>query len=301
MIRSILKLIRWPNLVMVALTMCFVRYFLVRPILDMSELHLQVAYPDFFFLVLSVLFITAGGYIINDYFDTKIDIVNKPGEMIIGKVWSRKAAMTLYIILNAVGVAGGSYVAFKTELPKLGLIFPLTAGILWFYSVSYKRTFLLGNMIVALLSSVVPVMAAIFEKNMYVNFLFIAGYSLFAFLLTMIREIIKDIEDKEGDTEEGCKTIPIVLGVKGAKIIAIFFSFITIAFIAYIQRKQFLSEDKISFWYFTIALQLPMVILTILTAMAGEKKGFHRLSTFTKLIMLAGILSMPIFYYSLLK
>lgn len=268
--------------------------------IEISGAEMLFSRLDFFLLNLSVICIAAAGYIINDYFDTRIDFINKPEKVVIDKKINRKHAIVWHIILSAVGIVLGFYLAYKAGMPKLGLIHFLTVGLLWFYSTNFKRMFLTGNIIVAILSGLIPLMAALFEPNRsYISFTYINAYCGFAFIISLIREIIKDMEDIKGDAVMNCKTLPVVLGIKAGKFIVVFISLCTMIFMGYIQGMQFRSHDLISFWYFTFTLQLPFIILLYLLIKAERPKQFYVASTITKIIMLTGVLSMYIFYATL--
>ena len=168
---SFLKLIRLPNLLIVAGTQYLMRFAIIGSILGFYnksangafEFMLQMSELDFFILVLATVCLTAAGYVINDYFDTKTDSLNRPKTVIVGTKISRRSAMALHIVLNAVGVIGGFYASWKIGHPKFGFIFAIAAGILWYYSTTYKRQFLIGNLIVAILTAMVPLMVVLFE------------------------------------------------------------------------------------------------------------------------------------------
>lgn len=298
---SIFRLIRLPNLLIIALTLYFTKYFLIRPMIEISGAEVLFSKLDFFLFNLSIIFIAAAGYIINDYFDTKIDFINKPEKIIIDKKINRKHAIVWHVILSTLGILLGIYSAIRVGFPKLCLIHILSVGLLWFYSTDFKRMFLIGNIVVAFLSGLIPIMAALFEPNkIFISFKYIAGYAIFAFITSLIREIIKDMEDVKGDAALNCKTLPVVLGIKTTKTIIVTIVLATMLLMGYIQSMQFRAHDLISFWYFTITIQLPFAILIYLTLKAENQQHFHRASTITKIIMFTGVLSMFIFYYSLL-
>ncbi|MFH0757245.1 MAG: geranylgeranylglycerol-phosphate geranylgeranyltransferase [Bacteroidota bacterium] len=316
-IRSILLLIRFPNLIIVAATQYAMRYLIMDPLLPSREFELQFGNLQFFLLVLSTVFITAAGYIINDYFDTQADLINKPTRVVVGVEIGRRVAMILHAMLNIIGVGIGIYLGFYVKLPILSLVFLLATGLLWFYSTSYKRQFLVGNLSVAFLTGLVPLMAVLFEipllnktygqemllHNASFNYMFawVGGFSFFAFLTTLIRELIKDTEDFEGDAAYGMRTVPIVLGAKWTMFIVLVLIFGTISLLIYILLKYILFSvepaDYFSLAYFIVLLLIPLVILAILILTAKSKKDYHRASSLIKLIMLTGILySVMVFY-----
>jgi 4-hydroxybenzoate polyprenyltransferase len=226
-IRSIFLLVRFPNLVIIAATQYAMRYLIMDPLLPATDFELQFGNIQFFLLVLSTIFIAAAGYIINDYFDTQADMINKPARVVVGVEIGRRVAMILHAMLNILGVGIGIYLGFYIGLPALSIVFLLATGLLWFYSTSYKRQFLVGNLSVSFLTGLVPLMVVLFEipllnreygavmLHYHVNFNYIfawvGGFSFFAFLTTLIRELIKDAEDFEGDSAYGMRTLPIVL------------------------------------------------------------------------------------------
>lgn len=318
-IKSIAKLVRLPNLVIIALTQYAMRYLLMEPLLPSKEFTLQFGELQFGLLVFSTMLIAAAGYIINDYFDTRTDWINKPGEVVVGIRISRRQAIILHAFLNTIGIGIGIYLSFYIGYPSLSLIFMLATGLLWFYSTNYKRQFLLGNLIVAFLTALVPLMVVFFEipmlnkaygeimvryqaSFMYI-FAWVAGFSYFAFITTLIREIIKDSEDFEGDSAFGMKTLPIVLGTRTTRVILSGLILFTIASLIYLLVRFILfsgeSTDYISLTYFIVFLILPMIYLMITIIRAKSKGDYHRASTLIKLIMLFGILYSVVVFYIL--
>ncbi len=300
---NFLRLIRYKNLLIIVLTQYLMRWSIIKPILEVYEFNLQFSELHFFFLVMATVFITAAGYVINDYFDTKTDLVNRPETVIIGRVLNRRWAILLHVIFNIIGIGLGAYISFYIGIPMLTLVFVFITGILWFYSTTYKRQFLIGNIIVAVLVALVPLMVILFEipllnkeygllmKELRSDFthiiLWVSAFAIFAFLLTLIREIIKDVEDFEGDSAYGRKTMPIVLGVLNSKIVIITFILTTLFSLLYINFR-FLN-DPITLIYFIVLLIIPLVFLIYKIIVAEDKKDYHRASNLSKLIMLAGI------------
>ncbi len=287
--------------------MLLVKWCLIDTLLGLQAIVPAFSTLGFFLLMLSTLLIAAGGYVVNDYLDTDIDEVNKSGKIIIGNTISKNAAWNLYIALSLIGLAAAVYPAYEIGNVNFVLIQVVSVGLLWFYSYSYKRQPLIGNLVISALSSLVVFLPgyyeAMAESNLYktisVNFFFINAFTAFAFLTTFAREIIKDMEDMEGDRSANCRTFPIIAGIVPAKITAIFFSLIVMAAIAYIQYSMYESQDYISLVYFLIAVQLPSLWLIVKTARAKEKNDFRFASRLSKLVMVGGILSMVVFKYTL--
>jgi 4-hydroxybenzoate polyprenyltransferase len=313
-IRDIMTLIRLPNLLVVAVTMMLMRYAVIRPLLgampvtmaddplNITRMTFQLGWIDFMILVISTCLITAAGYVINDYFDIRADLINR-GTIIVGNTITRRRAILYHNILNILGVAGGTYVSARIGYIWLGIMFVLISGLLYFYSATYKRQFLIGNIIVAMLVALVPMMVVVYDAApVYVRysqtvtdfpgvailFYWVGGFALFAFLTTIIREIIKDMEDFKGDMEMGRKTLPVLSGMVTCKTVVVTFSLITVALL-YIIWHRYLN-DRLTFIYITLLLGAPMVVVIIKVITDREKHHLHFASRLMKLIMLAGIL-----------
>ncbi len=309
---SFIKLVRLPNLVFVAVIQYVMRWCIINPIITTSGFELQFGEFNFALLVLSTVLLTASGYIINDYFDTESDLFNKPQKVTIGKTITRKMAMNLHIALNIIAIAISFYISYKIGIYKIGFIFVIIAGLLWFYSSSYKRLFLVGNLIVALLAGLVPFMVALFEipslnheyaeiliqrgKNFNLVIYWILGFSFFAFITTFIREIIKDIEDYEGDKTFGSNTMPIIIGTFYSKIVAIVLIVITIATLYYIQFAYI--KEVYSLIYINTLLALPFIFLIFKLINAKTKEHFHKASRYSKIIMVLGVLYSAVACYN---
>jgi len=294
------------------------RFFILEPLLAVNGFVPQLDHLHFFLLVFSSMAITAAGYVINDYFDMKTDLLNRPSTVIVGRKISRRGAMITHIILNAAGVLTGIYLAWYIGILSLGIAYLLTAGILWFYSTTYKRQFLIGNIIVAVFTAVVPFVVVIFEipllnkayrevliaNDMNFNNIlaWVGGFSFFAFLSTLIREIIKDIEDFEGDSAYGRSTMPILLGIRFTKIVIVALILFVVFSLIYVYVKFLLynpggNPDLLSMGWFALLLIIPFLYLIFRLLSAREKKDYHICSNITKLIMLAGILyAVPVYF-----
>ena len=196
------KLIRYPNLIYIGLTQFLLQYCVVEPVLRSSGEEPSLPVPQFILLSLSTVLVAAAGYIINDYFDINIDIVNKPDKMVLDKIISRRWAMAWHTMLNLAGVSLGFLVAWKTGQFYLGFTQVICSLLLWFYSTSFKRQVLIGNVVISLLTALAVVVVGFYEKQIYHSFeaimsptgrkliQIIGVYALFAFLISMVREIV---------------------------------------------------------------------------------------------------------------
>lgn len=287
--------------------MLLVKWCLIDTLLAFESIVPAFSNLSFALLVISTLLIAAGGYVVNDYLDTDIDAVNKSDKIIVGNTISKNAAWNSYVALSLAGLLAAALPAWEIGNVNYVLIQVISGGLLWFYSYSYKRQVLIGNIVVSGLSAIIVLLPVYYEamaedklyNTISVNFFFVKAYFVFAFLTTFSRELIKDMEDMEGDKSANCRTFPIVAGVVPAKILAIFFTLIVMAAVAYIQYYQYESQDYISMIYFLVAVQLPSLWLVLKTARAKEKNDFHFASTLSKVVMVGGVLSMLVFKFTL--
>lgn len=300
-ISAFLNLVRWPNLLIMALTQVLVRQCLLVPILRTAHMDAQLPAAGFILLIVGTVLIAAGGYTINDYFDRKIDRVNRPDHMIVGSLIYPRHAMAYHLILTSLGIVAGSFAAWMTGKLYLSLIFIMVSGLLWFYSTTYKREFLLGNIIVALLTGFVPYIVLLFELPLLavsygsdvqpiipILFSWVLGFSAFAFLVNLVREIIKDCEDFEGDQAYGKKTIPVIWGMFSARIIASAILLIVSVLLMFIWF-MFLREH-FTLVYFALMLVVPLLLLTLMLLRRNpDQKKLHRISLGLKIIMLNGL------------
>ena len=295
------------------------RYMVIDSFLKVNGFHLQLSNLHFFFLVLSTVLIAAAGYAINDYFDTLPDRLNKPEKVVIDATISRHFAINLHFILSIIGTGLGIYISFFIKIPGLSLLFIIAAGMLWFYSTNYKKQFIIGNLIVSLLTGTVPVLVILFElpllnraygetmmragANFNYIFYWIASFGFFAFLANFIREMIKDAEDFEGDSAYGMNTFPIVMGIFFTKLIIISLVLLMVALLVIVLIKFILFTeagfDYLSAIYFFVTIISPLLITIYFIWKARNKKAYHMASQLMKLIILFGVLFSVIVFYTM--
>ena len=277
-----LTLIRINNLVIIALTQFMAGYFLLPD--GGGEL---VKSTPFLLLVTSTMMIAAAGYIINDYMDVKIDLVNKPQKVVVGRDISRRWAMIWHAGLNIGGVLIGASLSLK-----IGLIDLVCAGLLILYSMSLKKGFLAGNLVVALLSASVIILVWMLEPEMTEKYIWV--YAGFAFFMSLIREIVKDMEDIRGDVRNGCRTMPIVLGIRKTKrvVTGLLIAFAVILSLCSFVVSAELGSPILFLIYVFVFILLPLGIMFLMLYKADKKIDFKRISTLSKVIMLLGIASM---------
>ena len=204
-----LKLIRYKNLLMLALMQLTFRY----GFLELQNIPLALADWQYIVLVLATVCIAVGGYIINNIFDVETDTENKPKNVIVGKFISETKAYNLYIGFTVIGVALGFYLSNVINKPSFASIFIVIAAALYFYATSLKQSLLIGNFIVALLLSFSVIIIGIFDLFPVTNdqnrpfmgllFSILLDYAIFAFIVNFIREIVKDLQDIKGDSNQG--------------------------------------------------------------------------------------------------
>ncbi len=300
---SYLKLFRYRNLLMIVLIQYLIRYCIIIPALEVYHLSPIINDLFFSFLVFSCVLISAAGYAINDYFDLRIDRINKPDKIILGRKISRRQAIFFHSFFNILGVLLAVFVAIKVHLLRLTAIHIVATALLWFYAIYYKRRFLTGNIIVAFLTALIVITVWLFEfwprviilKESYdfstVRYILLV-YAGFAFLTTLIREIIKDIQDLDGDKKVGCKTLPVVWGVDKSKYFVVSLIILLIISIVFLQ-DMFWEYDKMIFLLYSLLfIQIPYILVIFKLIKAKEKRHFAFLNLFTKLIMLMGVLSL---------
>jgi 4-hydroxybenzoate polyprenyltransferase len=308
-ISAFLRLVRVPNLAIIILTQFLLRYGIQRTFLFNGDKTMMSGLPDFLFLVGITVLVAMGGYVINDYFDVQIDAVNRPEKNEVGKRFSASVILNIYLIVTGVAVLSGFYLAFRLKSLTFGLIFPFIAGLLWFYSERYKKMVIRGNIIVAVLSAFVILIVWYFEflhlrldpvkfsqiiLNMKDANFFFVFYALFAFLCSLFREVIKDMEDLDGDRAYGCTTIPIMIGVKRTKWIVAALVVMTVVLLGFGQATFSSRGYSLVFWYFLAVVQIPLAYLLFRIFAAKEKDDYRFLSLLCKIIMVAGLLSIQL-------
>ncbi len=293
---NFLKLIRYPNLLMLAFMQLIFRYGFLK----LQNIPLALNDWQYGLLVLSTVFIAAGGYVINNIFDQDTDNDNKPNNVIVGKSISETNAYSIYVALNISGVSIGFYLSNVIAKPGFAALFILIAATLYFYAINWKQMLLIGNFIVALLLSFSVIIIGIFDLFPVVNqsnqplmanlFSILIDYAVFAFMINFIREIVKDLEDVNGDYNQGMRTLPITLGIsRTAKVVSIL-SFIPVcAILLYI--NNYLMPLLFVTIYMLLFVVGPLLYFSIKIWSASSQKEFHVLSLLLKWILLFGILS----------
>jgi 4-hydroxybenzoate polyprenyltransferase len=304
-----LKLVRWPNLVFILLAESLFHFCIYKPLYPNGGLQTD---NQFYIILFSYLFIAAAGYIINDYFDINIDQVNKPEKVVVGSYISRRWVIFWHLLLSITGIYISAITFPFRDYWHIHIGNLATVLLLWFYSTNFKKDFFIGNLVISILTawSIAVVYFSKFTITQLVhpsitdtaNFRFVklmVIYSVFAFILTLVREALKDMEDMEGDAKFNCKTLPIVWGLKPTKV------YITVWLVVVIGMLGVIQLYVIPFgWWYTIVycvglIITPLVLVLLKLKNAFTHKDFSVLSAYIKWSMLAGILSMVFFYFLL--
>ncbi len=310
-LKYILLLSRPVNLIIVAVTMFITRYVVLKNILAKGGTYsLALSNLDFSSLVLSALLITAAGNVINDYFDQRVDKINKPEKVIIGKNVNRKVAILVHQGLNVIAFALTLRVAILTSIWLL-LLFPLAITfVLWWYSPIFKKKPLIGNLLIALCTASVPVFAVITDLLLLRSslltqnvgsltlsehaWLWVLGIAAFAFVLTMIREAVKDAQDEPGDRTERYQTIPILLGIRPTKRYVIAWIALYLCMVGWCMSRTASATDMM---WIVGCLTLPMLVALYYVLKANMPADFGKASRWIKIVMLGGLLLMLVLLY----
>lgn len=299
-----LKLVRYQNLILIALTQIIFRYGFLK------YKGLPLALTDFQFalLVLATVFIAAAGYVINDIYDVETDEINKPNQVYITQTISEKNANILYITLTSIGVILGFYIANVIDKPSFAVLFILTSFLLYLYTTTLKSIPFLGNIVVSLLVAFSILIIGVFDiypiiaynpSEMRSYFSILLDFAAFAFMVNFVREIVKDAQDYEGDFQNDIKTIPVAFGKKTANSIAQILLLVTLFFIGK-YAYQYLMENSLytATLYMLITVIAPLIYVLVQLFSAKESSNYKHLSLILKFVLFFGIFSIVIITYT---
>ena len=299
-----LKLIRYQNLLMLAFMQLVFRY------LFLAQSYVDLALTDFNYilLVIATVCIAAGGYVINNIMDQDTDEIAKPQNRVVGVSISETVAYNWYIGLTIVGVGIGFYLSNVIYKPTFASMFILVATLLYMYATSFKQIPVLGNVVVALMLSTSIIIIGLFDIlpaidadnrfRMKEAFDILMHYAIFAFIINLIREIVKDLEDMDGDYQSGINTLPIAIGVQKTKIIVGVLTVISIGILAYYVNSNLFELDYVVY-YAMVLIVGPLIYFGVKLMNAANKKEFHHLSLVLKIILFFGILSVAVIVFNL--
>ena len=302
-ILAFLKLIRWQNLLFIVLTQILYEYCIYLPIYGSHSSH-QLG-----FIILASVLIAADGYIINYYFDLNIDQINKPNRVIVNNAVSRRWAIFWHLVLSLLGLFFTVLALPPSLFWYLILANLFSILLLWLYSTNFKKQLLIGNVIISILTSWVILILFFSKSPLSVDNIISADhreirlfrltmlYAGFAFIISLIREVLKDMEDRIGDARYGCKTMPIVWGLPASKVFVAVWIIVLAGTLVILQLYVLAYEWWLSIVYCLLAIVAPLLIVLSKLTSAQSQQDFHLLSRYVKAIMFTGILSMLFFYY----
>ncbi|RTL11715.1 MAG: prenyltransferase [Flavobacteriaceae bacterium] len=299
-----LKLIRYQNLLILAFMQLVFRY------LFLAQSYVDLALTDFNYilLVIATVCIAAGGYVINNIMDQDTDEIAKPQNRVVGVSISETVAYNWYIGLTIVGVGIGFYLSNVIYKPTFASMFILVATLLYMYATSFKQIPVLGNVVVALMLSTSIIIIGLFDIlpaidvdnrfRMKEAFDILMHYAIFAFIINLIREMVKDMEDMDGDYQSGINSLPIAIGVQKTKIIVGVLTVISIGILAYYVNSNLFELDYVVY-YAMILIVGPLIYFGVKLLNAATKKEYHHLSLVLKIILFFGILSVAVIVFNL--
>ena len=272
-----IKASRIPSLLIISITQSLTAVYLVS---DFSDKYSIIYSIDFILLIISTLMIAAGGFIINDYYDQKIDMINRPKKVVVGTKFRRRLAMLSHSLLSVTGIAIGFWLDIR-----IGVVHIFSTFGLWYYSNHLRRLPIIGNMTISFLTSLTLLIVAVFFRR---HELLVYVYALFAFLTVLVREVIKDIEDVKGEAAAGCQTIPVVWGIRGAKA---FIYFVIAAGGSFLVSFLLTTESMLVRYYFLLLIPVFGWFIYKL-ARSDRQQHYIHLRMITNLIILSGLISM---------
>jgi len=307
------RLIRWPNLLIIFFTQLLAWVCVIRPL--QSEAVSLLLNPEYFLLIsISTVLIAGAGYIINDYFDVRIDNINKPDKMVLERTVPRRMAIIMHTVMNVTALMLAAVVAAGAGHYEWLVLQLFCTLLLWFYSTHFKRQFAVGNIVVAFLTALTIVTLIIYEPVMHALLLrssfikegnkilpnpvwVLMVYAYFAFVLTWMREIVKDMEDLKGDEAEGCVTMPIKWGLKKATNFTMLLCICSLIPLSVVTFKLLARRDWMLGGYCLLLLILPIAGWMFFLPRAATSQHYAKASRYLKLIMVSGIGSLVIYYF----
>lgn len=299
-VKAFLNLVRWKNLLIIIYVQVLIKFLLFQSF----NVSTKLTVFQFFLLLFALVFISAAGYIINDIFDIKADLINKPRKVIVSKIISIERAKSWYLITNVFGIVLGIIFSLNTQEPRFAFIFILTPLLLYFYSTNFKHRPLIGNLIIAALIGFCIFLLALIDLGFYkksesefILFSVISLISIFAFLINFAREILKDIEDIKGDFSVNSKTLPIILGSNRTKKIGTIVLAILLFFLFYIVIK-FSKEFQLTTLYLLFFVIMPLFYTMLKLRRCHLSKEYRKINSLLKLVMFFGSSALIIFSLS---
>ncbi len=297
-------LIRYQNLIFIALVQIFIKFGLFHPF----GIDVTLNSFEFALLVMATVCIAAGGNIINDIYDVEIDKINKPNKVLIGKSITERSATRLYIILNVIGVGIGFYLSNTIEKPGFAALFIILSALLYIYASYLKGVLIIGNLIISALVAMSLIIVGLFDLLPAITpqnqvgqsavFRIVLDFALFAFFINFIREIVKDLQDINGDKKGGINTLAIVIGRKRTiLVISILGMFLLFGVILYMYEHLY--DKQFVMLYFLFGIVAPLLYFCIKAWSAKSSKNYAHLSILLKMVMFTGMCSILLLQFTI--
>lgn len=312
-LKSFLQLIRWPNLLMIMLAQLLLQYMLIGHILKLANMDLPLNHLHFFILMFSTVLMAAFGYAFNDVQDIGVDEINKDNKRVIGVSFKQSTGLRIAFVMLALALISALYLSFALKMFQLILIHVFIAFGLWYYSINLKKKTLSGNFIISLFTALSiyivwlyhlvefrnnPLLMVDARRVLPMLHILVLSYSIFAFFISMIRELVKDVEDMRGDQKFEMKTFAVSFGIPKTKILVGILSALMLIMVLVATYFTYLYNWHQLTFYMVIAVVFPLIYFLFSLRKSFNSEDFGDLSTLAKIIMIAGILSMQLFYIS---
>ena len=273
---SLFSIIRGYNILVIALAQYLASIYILSPNLPLRSVILDL---NLFVLVLASSLVIAAGYIINSFYDSEKDLINKPRKSMLDRLVSQRFKLTTYFVLNFLAVFLASYVSFRAVLFFSAYIFGI-----WLYSHKLKRIPFLGNVVSAMLA-ITPFFAVFVYYKNFETVIFV--HAVYLFLLILVRELIKDMESIAGDLAQGYRTLPILYG----NIVSNTFISVLIL-LTLLPAMMLINYFDVGFMYIYFSASIVLLIIFLfLLWQSSSKKHYVWLHNILKFIIVSGVFS----------
>ncbi len=273
---SLFSVVRGYNILIIILAQYLASIYILAPDLPLRKVVFDL---NLFLIVTASALVIAGGYIINNFYDAEKDLINKPTKSMLDRLVSQRFKLTTYFVLNFLSVFAASYISFRAVL-----FFSLYIFGIWLYSHKLKRIPILGNLVSATLAITPFFVVFVYYRN-FETVIFV--HALFLFLLILVREMIKDLENIKGDIAQNYKTVPILYGIRLSKRIIGFLIVLTL-----IPTYFLITYFDVGYMYlFFIASTVLLIVFLFLLWRAQRKSDYVWLHNILKFIIVAGVFS----------
>ncbi|MBC9794375.1 UbiA family prenyltransferase [Sinomicrobium weinanense] len=273
---SIFSVVRGYNVLVIAVAQYLTSIYILAPEKPLMDVVLD---GNLFAIVVASALAIASGYIINNFYDAEKDLINRPRKTMLDRLISQRTKLTAYFILNFISVIFASYVSFRAVA-----FFSVYIFAIWFYSHKLKRIPLLGNIIASILA-ITPFFAVFVYYKNFAMVIFV--HAVFLFLIILIRDMVKDLENIKGDMAQGYRTVPIIYGEKASKRIITLLAFFTWV-PTYLLITTFEIGHMDVFFYGCFVL---LLMFLFFMWKASSKKDYLVLHNILKFIIVAGVFS----------